>query len=163
MSKITLIFNKFVFLLFLVFIFSCSSTEKIEKFSNEVPKWYLKTKDQSLRYFYGKAFAESSNLDIAIRKAQTLAISDALFKIRSEAQGFRTSYIKQRYSKNNKKDKSITIQSYEDKIEIAIKKFEIKEYKISKKKIFSTKNNYKAFVKIEVKKTNIYNELDKID
>ena len=69
----------------------------------------------------------------------------------------------QRNQKNNKKDKSITIQSYEDKIEIAIKKFEIKEYKISKKKIFSTKNNYKAFVKIEVKKTNIYNELDKID
>ncbi|MEL0177320.1 MAG: LPP20 family lipoprotein [Pelagibacteraceae bacterium] len=148
---------------FFISLFACSSTEKISKYKNEVPKWYLETKDQSKRKFYGKALGESSNLDIAIRKAQTLAISDALFKIKAEAQGLRTSYIKERYSKNNKKVKSTATQSYEDKIEIAIKNFEIKEYKVSKKKIFRTKNNYKAFVKIEVKKSNIYSELDKID
>ena len=155
-------YQNFILFFLILFLIGCSSTEKIEKFKNKIPKWYLAEKQSTFSYF-GNALGESVQLELALRKAEILAVSNVLFKIRSEAEGLRISYLRERYSKNNKKKITSSVNEYEEKLKLAIKNYEIKNYKVSKKKIYRSKNTYKAFVQIQVSKSNIFIDLDSID
>jgi uncharacterized lipoprotein YajG len=146
----------------ILFITSCSDTVKIKKFKNEVPKWYLKNKTSTFSY-YGKALGEGTKLELAKRKAETLALSDALFKIKSDAIALRKNYISEKFRKNNKRPSTATIDEFEEKVELAIKNFQISDYKISEQQIFQAKNTYKVFIQIKVSKSNIFSELDSIE
>ena len=52
---------------------------------------------------------------------------------------------------------------FEEKIVLAINGYEISQYRVSKKKIFKDKNNYKVFVQIEFNKKELFKALDKIN
>ena len=74
-----------IIIVFLILLpISCGSGNKIIKSSNnKVPSWYLEETFNDNK-IYGKSLDESENLEIAIRKAQSLAIANIGIKIKNE-------------------------------------------------------------------------------
>lgn len=154
--------NKIILLVSILILANCSNTVKIQKFKNEVPKWYLENKTGTFNY-YGKALGEGTKLELATRKAETLAVSNALFKIKSNAQAIRKSYLNEKFKRNKKKLTTSTIDEFEEKVELAIKEFQISNYQILQQEIYRDKDSYKVFIQIKVSKSNIISELDTIE
>ena len=61
---------------------SCSGNYKVKNYKNEIPKWYVENSESRFKFF-GKSQSDSKSLEIALRKAEALAVGDALFKIKS--------------------------------------------------------------------------------
>lgn len=153
---------KNIFIVFLIFILtSCSGNYKITNYKNEIPKWYVENTESRFKYF-GKSQSNSENLDIAIRKAEVLAVGDALLKIKSNVNGLKETYLADKQTKKNSSSTNELTINYEEKIVQAINDYEITEYKTSKKKIYKTKNGYKVFLLIEFDKKDLFNSLDRI-
>ena len=73
----------FVIISLLILTFACSSTYKVKPYKDKTPDWYIVDKDE-WRTVYGKALGESESLEMASRKAEALAVSNIIFKIKSE-------------------------------------------------------------------------------
>ena len=65
----------------LLFTFACSSIYKVKPYKDKTPDWYIVDKDE-WRTVYGKALGESESLEMASRKAEALAVSNIIFKIK---------------------------------------------------------------------------------
>ena len=150
----------FLIILSLILI-SCSGTYKVKNYKNEIPKWYVENSESRFKFF-GKSQSDSESLEIAIRKAEVLAVADALFKIKSNVNAVKENYLVDRQGKKNSSSTNEITVSYEEKIVQAIEDYEITRYKTSKKKIYKTKNGYKVFLLIEFNKKELFNSLDQV-
>ena len=153
--------NKFSLIILSLILISCSGNYKIKNYKNEIPKWYVQNSESRFKFF-GKSQSDSESLEIAVRKAETLAVGDALFKIKSNVNALKERYLLDRQGKKNSSSSNEMSVNYEEKIVQAIENFKITEYKISKKKIFKTKNGYKVFLLIEFNKKELFNSLDQV-
>lgn len=145
-----------------ILVISCGGGNyKVKKYNNEVPKWYVSDKKDS-KNFYGKALGESESLELANREAEALAVSNAIFKIKQEIDAVRNQYLSKKFSKAGKKAETSIQSDYEEKINLAIKNYEITEYRVSNKNIFKDTVNYKVFVEIEFNKKQLFEKLDQI-
>ena len=153
---------KYILLAISFFLFNCSGNYNLQKFDDSLPKWYIEDEKNS-KSFFGKALGESENLEIANREAETLAVSNALFKIQQEFNAIKKQYLLKTNTTKNEKNKSSSIRSdYEEKIETAIKNYKVSSYRIVKKEIYKDKNLYKVFVKIEFNKQDLFKNLDNV-
>ncbi|MBD1138175.1 hypothetical protein IDH18_01025 [Pelagibacterales bacterium SAG-MED41] len=153
---------KKIFLVILSLILvSCTGNYKVKNYKNEIPKWYVKDSESKFKFF-GKSQSDSENLEIAMRKAEVLAVGDALFKIKSNINAVKESYLADKQNKKNSSSTSEISVNYEEKIIQAIKDYDITEYKTSKKKIYKTKKGYKVFLLIEFNKKDLFNSLDRV-
>tara|TARA_B100001063_G_scaffold64291_1_gene58306 strand:- start:279 stop:743 length:465 start_codon:yes stop_codon:yes gene_type:complete len=153
---------KKIFLIILSLILvSCSGNYKVKNYKNEIPKWYVENSESRFKFF-GKSQSDSESLEIALRKAEVLAVGDALFKIKSNVNAVKESYLLDKQGKKNSSSTNEISINYEEKIVQAIEGYEITEYKISKKKIYKTKNGYKVFLLIEFNKKELFNSLDRV-
>tara|TARA_Y100001958_G_C21190607_1_gene518834 strand:- start:263 stop:727 length:465 start_codon:yes stop_codon:yes gene_type:complete len=150
----------FLVILSLILI-SCSGDYKVKNYKNEIPKWYVKNTESRFKFF-GKSQSDSKSLEIALRKAEALAVGDALFKIKSNVNAVKESYLLDRQDKKNSSSTNEISVNYEEKIVQAIESYKITEYKTSKKKIYKTKNGYKVFLLIEFDKKELFNSLDQV-
>ena len=150
----------FLVILNLILI-SCSGDYKVKNYKNEIPKWYVKNTESRFKFF-GKSQSDSKSLEIALRKAEALAVGDALFKIKSNVNAVKESYLLDRQDKKNSLSTNEISVNYEEKIVQAIESYKITEYKTSKKKIYKTKNGYKVFLLIEFDKKELFNSLDQV-
>ena len=74
---------KKIFLIILsLILISCTGNYKVKNYKNEIPKWYVENSESRFKFF-GKSQSDSESLEIALRKAEVLAVGDALFKIKS--------------------------------------------------------------------------------
>ncbi len=152
----------FVILLFGISLFSCSKYYSITKYENKIPKWYVDDRE-TISKIYGKALGESESLEMANRKAEALAVGNIVLKIKSQIDDVKNQYLADRYKKSDGKVKTLQQNDFEEKIFLAIIGYEISQYRVSKKKIFKDKNNYKVFVEIEFNKKELFKALDKIN
>ncbi len=153
--------NKLFLIIVSLILISCSGNYKIKNYKNEIPKWYVQNSESRFKFF-GKSQSDSESLEIALRKAETLAVGDALFKIKSNVNALKESYLLDRQGKKNSSSSNEISVNYEEKIVQAIESFQITEYKTSKKKIYKTKNGYKVFLLIEFNKKELFNSLDQV-
>ncbi len=79
-------------------LLSCSSNYTIKKYNNVTPEWYIVDKDE-WKTVYGKALGESESLEMANRKAEALAVSNIIFKLKSELDATKKVYLSDRYKK----------------------------------------------------------------
>ena len=152
----------FILICFFVFTFACSSTYKIKPFKDKTPNWYIVDKDE-WRTLYGKALGESESLEMASRKAETLAVSNIIFKIKSEFDATKKVYLTDRYKKETGKISSIQKNDFEEKISIALENYQISKYRVSNKEVFKENDNFKVFVEVAFKKRELFKSLDKIN
>ncbi len=152
----------FILICFFVFTFACSSTYKIKPFKDKTPNWYIVDKDE-WRTLYGKALGESESLEMASRKAETLAVSNIIFKIKSELDATKKVYLTDRYKKETGKISSIQKNDFEEKISIALENYQISKYRVSNKEVFKENDNFKVFVEVAFKKRELFKSLDKIN
>ena len=156
-------FTRVIIILFFgTVLFSCSKNYSILEYENKVPKWYVDDK-QTLNKIYGKALGESESLELANRKAEGLAVSNIVLKIKSQIDDVKNQYLVDRYKKTDGKIETTQQNDFEEKITLAINNYEISQYRVSKKKIFKDKNVYKVFVEIEFDKKELFKALDKIN
>ena len=148
-------FSRIIIILFFgTILFSCSKNYSISEYENKVPQWYVDDK-QTIKKIYGKALGESESLEIANRKAEGLAVSNIVLKIKSQIDDVKNQYLADRYKKTDGKIETSQQNNFEEKITLAINNYEISQYRVSKKKIFKDKNVYKVFVEIEFDKKRI--------
>jgi hypothetical protein len=152
--------KKIVIFLLLFLPISCGGGNKvIQSSNNKVPSWYLEeTKDKNI--IYGKSLAESENLEIAMRKAQSLAIANIGIKIKNETNVLRNIFIAQNQNMNKEKTNEIT-EKFDESITIVSNQLNINDFKISKKNVFKDGNIYKVYMQIEIDKNQIINKIPK--
>ena len=146
----------------LLFTFACSSTYKVKPYKDKTPDWYIVDKDE-WRTVYGKALGESESLEMASRKAEALAVSNIIFKIKSELDATKRVYLQDRYKKVDGKVSSTQKNNFEEKITIALDNYRISKYRVSNKEVFRNDDNYKVFVEVAFKKKELFKSLDKIN
>ena len=142
--------NIFVVTILLLFTFSCSSTYKVKPYKDKTPDWYIVDKEE-WRTIYGKALGESESLEMASRKAEALAVSNIIFKIKSELDATKKVYLADRYKKTDGKVTSTQKNNFEEKITIALDNYQISKYRVSNKEIFKINDYYKVFVEVAFK------------
>ncbi len=152
----------FTLICFLLFTIACSSTYKIKPFKDKTPDWYIVDKDE-WRTLYGKALGESESLEMASRKAEALAVSNIIFKIKSELDATKKVYLTDRYKKVDGKISSTQKNDFEEKISIALENYQISKYRVSNKEVFKNNDNFKVFVEVAFKKRELFKSLDKIN
>lgn len=155
-------FFKFSLLALCVFIISCSSTYKVKPYKNKIPDWYVED-NTTLFKLYGKALGESESLEIANRKAEGLAVSNLLNKMKSNVNDIREQYLNNIRSKSSDGKKSTITNEFKEKITFEIRNFKQPSYKVSKKQIFKDGDVFKVFVEIEFNKSQLYKSLDQIN
>lgn len=69
---------------------------KVKNYKNEIPKWYVEDKKIGKKVF-GKAIGQSEFLELASRKAEGLAVSNVLLKLKSEANVIKNIYVAEFY------------------------------------------------------------------
>jgi hypothetical protein len=156
-------FKKLFLLIFsCLIIISCGGKNyKVETYKNQIPKWYVVDKVDENKVF-GKALGESTSLELANREAEALAVSNVIFKIKQEMSAIKNQYLSKKFSQKGKNKISSTQSDYEEKIELAITKYEISSYRVSDKSIYKDPNGFKVFVEIEFNKQKLFESLDKI-
>jgi len=156
-------FKNLLFLLFscLILINCGGKNYKVEKYKNQIPRWYVVDQKSDSKVF-GKALGESQSLELANREAEALAVSNAIFKIKQEMNAIKNQYLSKKFSQKGKKGTTSVQSDYEEKIEFAINNYEISTYRVSKKKIYKDPNFFKVFVEIEFNKEKLFESLDKI-
>ena len=152
----------FVVTILLLFTFSCSSTYKVKPYKDKTPDWYIADKEE-WRTIYGKALGESESLEMASRKAEALAVSNIIFKIKSELDATKKVYLADRYKKADGKVSSTQKNNFEEKITIALDNYQLSKYRVSNKEIFKNNDNYKVFVEVAFKKKELFKSLDRIN
>lgn len=140
----------------------CSSTYKIKTYKEKTPDWYIADKDE-WRTLYGKALGESESLEMASRKSEALAVSNIIFKIKSELDANKKVYLEDRYKKVDGKISSTAKNDFEEKITIAINNYQISKYRVSKKEVFKNNDNYMVFTEVAFNKKELFKALDKIN
>lgn len=148
-----------IIIVFLILLpISCGSGNKIIKSSNnKVPSWYLEETFNDNK-IYGKSLAESENLEIAMRKAQSLAIANIGIKIKNETNVLRNIFISQNQNKNKEKTNEI-VEKFDESISIVSNQLNINDFRISKKNVFKDGNIYKVYMQIEIDKNQIINKI----
>lgn len=155
--------NKVLIIISVIFLtFACSSTYKIKAYKEKTPDWYIVDKDE-WRTLYGRALGESESLEMASRKAEALAISNIIFKIKSELDATKKVYLADRYKKEDGKVSSTSKNNFEEKITIALDNYQISKYRVSNMEIFKDNDNYKVFVEVAFNKKELFKSLDKIN
>jgi len=153
--------NKYSFIVILLFFYSCESNDyKIKKFKNKIPYWYI-TEKKETKYFYGKATADSQNIEMANRKAAGLAIGSILLKIKNNSTIIANQFIEETNVVSNKKlSEAETKSSYQERITQAVKSFKVKNYEVVNREIFRNNSYYKVFIEIKISKNDLYEYLD---
>ena len=134
---------------------------KVEKYKNQIPKWYVIDQKRDSKVF-GKALGESQSLELANREAEALAVSNAIFKIKQDMNAIKNQYLSKKFSQKGKKGTTSVQSDYEEKIELEIKNYEISSYRVSEKSVYKDPNGFKVFVEIEFNKEKLFESLDKI-
>jgi len=152
----------------LLLIFTClliigcgGKNYKVEKYKNQIPKWYVIDQKSDSKVF-GKALGESQSLELANREAEALAVSNAIFKIKQDMNAIKNQYLSKKFSQKGKKGTTSVQSDYEEKIELEIKNYEISSYRVSQKSVYKDPNGFKVFVEIEFNKEKLFESLDKI-
>lgn len=135
---------------------------KVEKYKDQIPKWYVVDQKSDSKVF-GKALGESQSLELANREAEALAVSNAIFKIKQEMNAIKNQYLSKKFSQKGRKGTTSVQSDYEEKIELAINNYQISSYRVSEKNIYNATNGFKVFVEIEFNKEKLFDSLDKIN
>ena len=137
---------------------SCGSNYKTLKNSeNKIPAWYLEDQTTGSKIF-GKALGESENLEIAIRKAQSLAIADAAIKIKNETNALRNIFISQKQNKSEKVNNEI-VEKFDETVSIISNKLNMSDFRTIHKEVFKDTNLYRVYIQIGINKNTVVSKI----
>ena len=150
---------KYITLLLLFFLLiSCGSNYKTLKNSEDkIPAWYLEDQKAGSNIF-GKALGESENLEIAIRKAQSLAIADAAIKIKNETSALRNIFISQKQNKSEKVNNEI-VEKFDETVSIISNKLNMSDFRTIHKEVFKDTNLYRVYIQIGINKNTVVSKI----
>ncbi len=145
-----------------IFLSACSAKNyNVKKYKNEIPKWYVEDKKVGKKVF-GKAMAQSDSLEIATRKAEGLAVSNIILKLKSEIDVLKEILIKEEIKRKNNSNFTEGEEKINEKITQLVSGFQITDYRVSNKVIYKDKDFYKVFVEIEFNTKELFDAIEKI-